>query len=408
MLVDPPAPVPRLPRPVLLVAGGSSKPVGLPEVIHYLTWGGNNQFGGVYSADNPQEFEARYRQSPGNVFTLRYTKTFASFEHNAREIKKAIEDIRRLTGADEIDVVAECKGAMETREYLRQGHDGIRNLVMLVPPNHGLVIGGDLAWVVAKAVEKLHLPVKSFFGYPLDKDSFKALSSFSTDWSLGPLHGNKTLHAFNTPQNRAREAAALNSLTVVSGEGKRLLEGQIGPGLPFPLMTGDHSIPNWSAYLPHAQNFFYDGDRAHHGQVKSHPGALAKVAETLATDGHPARDEHYQARAPGVGRVMLRTAVWTASLAGRLTVAGQALSGGGLGPVGRVLGGLGAGLAILDGTRQALAAARGDTPRGRLRAVLGSAAKFAQAAGVVMGMAGGGAAAAALIGGGLLVSTLTS
>jgi hypothetical protein len=76
--------------------------------------------------------------------------------------------------------------------------------------------------------------------------------------------------------------------------------------------------------------------------------------------------------------------------------------------VGRVLGGLGAGLAILDGTRQALAAARGDTPRGRLRAVLGSAAKFAQAAGVVMGMAGGGAAAAALIGGGLLVSTLTS
>ncbi|MEW6281805.1 MAG: hypothetical protein AB1758_24580, partial [Candidatus Eremiobacterota bacterium] len=166
VLVDPPAPIPALSRPVLLIAGGSSKEVGLPEVIHYLTAGGNNTFGGVYHVDRRQEFEDNYHKNPGNVFTLQFSKTFASFDHNAGEIARAIEDIRRLTGATEIDVVAECKGAMEARTYLstRPAEDGIRNLVMLVPPNHGLVIGGDIAWTVSKLVEKLHVPIQTFSG----------------------------------------------------------------------------------------------------------------------------------------------------------------------------------------------------------------------------------------------------
>ena len=41
----------RLPRPVLVIAGGSRKEVGLPEVIHYLTKGGNNGFAGVYGIE---------------------------------------------------------------------------------------------------------------------------------------------------------------------------------------------------------------------------------------------------------------------------------------------------------------------------------------------------------------------
>lgn len=407
-LVDPPKPVARLPRPVLVIAGGSRKEVGLPEVIHYLTKGGNNGFAGVYGVDRKAEIAQEHKANGGNVFTLRYMKQFNSFDQNAKEIRQAIADIRKMTGADEIDVVAECKGAMETREYLREGHDGIRNLVMIVPPNHGIPVGGDLAWTVAQAVQKLHLPIKTFSGYPLDADSFKALGSFSTDWSLGPFRGNKAVHAFNTPENVANESRVLHSLTVVAGEGENLLENQLGPGLPFPLMRGDHSIPNWSAFLPHANNFFYDGERAQHGQVKSHPEALAKIAETLVADGAPVKDEHYQSKAPSVARVMTRSTAWTASFAGRVNVAVQSLQGDALGPAGQVLGGLGAGIAALDGTRQLVSAVRDTAPQGRVKASVGALGKYAQTAGCVMGLAGLGWPAAALIAGGLVASTLTA
>lgn len=407
-LVDPPQPVGPLPRPVLLIAGGKSKDVGLPESIHYLTSGGNNKFAGVFGIDRKEELEREYRQNGGNVFTLRYSKAFNSFDQNAKEIKQAVDEIRRLTGADEIDVVAECKGAMEAREYLREGHDGIRNLVMFVPPNHGLTLGGDLLKGVARLLDRLNLPVESIAGYPMDKETLKALGSFSTDWSLGPLRGNKVLHALNTPENRARESEVLNSLTVISGKGKNLLAKQLGPGLPTPLNQGDHAIPTWSAFLSHADNFFYEGDRAHHGDVKSHPDALAKMAETLLSDGNPVKDEAFHESAPGIGQVMRRAAAWTTSAASRLHVGLQALQGALLGPAGLVLGGLGAGVAALDGSRQLVSVVRDTAPQGRVKASIGSLGKFAQAAGCVAAMAGLGLPAVGLIAGGLLASTLTA
>ncbi|MBI2264271.1 MAG: hypothetical protein HYU64_03735 [Armatimonadetes bacterium] len=408
VLVDPPEPVAKLPRPVLLIAGGSRKEKGLPELIHYLTAGGNNAFGGVYGVDKRAEFEEEFKKNPGNVFTLRFSKQFGSFPNDAGDVKQAVEDIRRMTGADEIDVVAECKAAQTMREYMRQGNDGVRNLLMIVPPNHGLPVGGDIAALVAKGVKFLHLPIKSFQGYPVDKDSFDALSSFSTDWSLGPFKGNKTVHAYNTPDNIAREKEVLHSLTVVAGEGRNLLSQQFGPGLPFPIMRGDHSVPNWSAYLPHAQNFFFDGERSIHGQVKSHPEALAKIAETLLSDGAPKKDENYLESSPTVGWVMARSVAWTASFAGRISVASTSISGNPIGKTGRALGVFGAGLSVLEGSVQLAGAITGDAPGGRTRAAIGGLSKFTQAAGVAAGLAGLGWPAAAMIAGGLFVSALTN
>ncbi len=113
VLVDPPSPMPKLERPVLLIPGGRSQTVGLPTVIHYLTEGSENVYGGYYRADKPERFEKSYAAHGGDVFNLKYTKNFGTIDRNAEEIKKAIADIRRVTGADEIDVVAECKGSIE-------------------------------------------------------------------------------------------------------------------------------------------------------------------------------------------------------------------------------------------------------------------------------------------------------
>lgn len=403
--VEPPQPLPPLPRPVLLVKGGSRSDMGLPEVVHYLTSGGNNHFGGVYGVDRRQEFEDDFRRNPGNVFTMRYTRHFGSIEHNAGELRQAIEDLRRLTGADEIDVVAESKGSLEIRQHLKEGHDGVRNVVLLVPVSHGIPLAGDLARAAASLLEKIPGRPDRVFGYPTDADTLRALKSFSVDWSVGPVHGNPLAHGLNSQENRARESAALNSLTVLGGGDRRLLQGGL-PGLPFPSMRGDHSVPRWSSFLPHAENFFYSGALAEHGKVKEHPEALAKLAEALVQDGKVTRDEHHQARAPHPNAVAARSLAWTGSFVGRLNMARHALAGTQPGTAGMVLGGLGAGLAVVDGTLQLADVVRGEAPR--LRGAVGVLGKFAQAAGVGLAMAGAGWPGAALVAAGIVASTVTS
>ena len=407
--VDPPTPVAGLPRPVLLIKGGSASDLPLPETMHYLTHEGPNSVGGIYRVDKEAEFEQTYQSAEGerNVFGLEYSRPFASFEHNATEIKKAIEAVRRVTGAEEIDVIAECKGAMEMRQYagdIEEGQDGVKNLVMLVPPNHGLTVAGQISWLLAKIVEKVPFMPDKVAGYTTDKDTTKAISSFNTDWKIGPWVANKTLRGYNSPQHIEKEKKAFDSITVVAGEGRNLLTGRLGPGLPLPLLRGDHAIPNWSAYLPHATNFFFDGERAGHGKVKSHPDALAKVVETLLTDGKPELDETYSAEQPGLFKVGSRMAAWTGSLAGRGLAGHHALTGTSFGPLGTALAVAGAGVAVWDGVSDLKAAATEST--GRKRNLAKGAAKLAQAAGVGLAFAGvGGAASAALIGGGLLVSS---
>ncbi len=404
-VAEPPVPVARLPRPVLLVPGGKSIPYGLPDITHYLTAGGNNVFGGSYCIQDTG-FEKTIPPG-GNVFCLRYATPFGSFEHNADEIRQAVEDIKRFTHSPEIDVIASCKGALETRQYISEGEHGIRNLVLMVPPNHGLPVSGEIARVVGRISQKLHLPLHRAAGFPMNDDAYDALSSFVPDWRLGPLHGNRKIERLNAPENQDHESKTLHSITVLGGEGRRLLNGKLGPGLPFPIMRGDHLVPNWSAFLPHARNFFYDGDRSVHNRVKSHPEALAKLAEALTTDGAPAIDSHYQDKAPSVNHVALRSVAWVGAMSGRAVMAKHALSGTVPGPVGVALGVLGAGLAVLDGTRQMVDVVQGEHEGERAKAIIGSLGKFAQAAGVGAAFAGAGPVAAILIGGGLLASTLT-
>ena len=405
---EPAVPTPRLPRPVLLVKGGSSGALPLAETMNYLDAGPENSVGGIYHVDREEEFEQTYREGDGprNIFGLEYSKKFGSFQHNATEIKRAIEAVKRVTGAEEIDVIAECKGAMEMRQYAKdveEGQDGVRNLVMLVPPNHGLTVAGQINWLLAKAVEKMPFRPKEVAGYTADQDTITALSSFNTDWKIGPWVGNKLLRSYNSPEHVEKEKRVFDSITVVAGEGRNLLKGRLGPGLPLPMLRGDHAIPNWSAYLPHANNFFYDGERSGHGKIKSHPDALAKVVETLLTDGKPSKDVAYCDKQPGLFKVGARMGAWSGALVGRGVAVHHALTGASFGPAGTALAGLGAGLAVWDGVSDLKAAATEET--GRSRNLVKGVAKFAQAAGVGLALTGAGAPAAALIGGGLLVSS---
>lgn len=122
----PVAPLPPLKRPVLVVAGGISRAKGLKYVTHYLTADGNNRLGGVFNADHPETLAQEYAKTDGVVFTLEYTHQFGTIDRNAVEMCKALDAIRQLTGHQDVDVVLECKAAIEGREALRRtGRKGL-------------------------------------------------------------------------------------------------------------------------------------------------------------------------------------------------------------------------------------------------------------------------------------------
>lgn len=418
-LVDPEGPTPKLDRPVLVIPGGTARRHGLPATLHYLTYGGNNVFGGSFRADQRTQFEQSYQTYGGDVFALEYTRAFGSLKENAKEIQAAIEDIQRLTGAQEVDVVAECKGALETRTYLQEsnGNDGIRNFVAIAPPNRGMVGAGDLAFLWSKAVNTFHLPVDSLGNevnvegagvvpaIPIKEPGVTHnLGAFNTDFSLGGWHWNPQLADLNQPENRAKQRAAVNSFTVISGQDRSFdPAGGGGIPLPFPALRGDTMVPKWSSFSPDAENFYYGGKRAAHGRVHSHPEGLAKIVETLVSDGHPEKDEAFVEKVPSPAKAIGRIGLWTASAGSRAYLLAGAMAGGATpGPVGLALGSIAIVQSVVDGADQLKEGAlKGKRP---LKNTVGALAKFAQGAGVILALRGSGWPAAALIGGGAVAS----
>jgi hypothetical protein len=374
--------MPRLERPLLVACGGISRPTGLFYVIHYFTHGGNNRFAGVFNADHPQTLDAEYNKTQGNVFSVEFSRQFGRIERNADELKQAVERVKQLTGAPEVDVVLECKAAIEGRKALQTQCEGIRNAILLVPPNHGLTFEGNLSTLASKLLHKKLLDVD------LNDESREALKQFRTDWRLGPLHGNRWLEELNKPQNLIAERKQVHSLTVIGGTANSLFGAFLkGGGLPMPIFSGDSMVPEWSAFHPLANNFFYDGKRSMHGQIQSHPQALAKMAEAVLTDGAPVKDEHYRSRVASVRRVWGESLATIGGFASRLATTGMA-AGAMLGPLGLGLGAAGAGVSLWDGIRHLRAAAMPYEAAVRHRALAGGLGRLAQAAGTTIALCG--------------------
>lgn len=271
--------VPPLSRPLLLIPGGVSRERAFPRMVHTLSGDGANRFGGAYRVDREDRF--RSEADGAAFFTLEYSRNFGTLERNAGEIAHAIECIRQVTGSEKVDVVAECKGAIEAREYLRQGGDHIGHLILLVPPNHGFPIGGLLVKLFAKVTKLLHLPIKSLRGIPLDQESLEALQSFNLEINIGPWHANKYLYRLNRPENLANERARTESMTIIGGDGHRFWEGTLGPGFWIPFLEGDQSVPRWSVRLPKVQTYFVRGRGGFHAKVQGNPVVHAKIVEIL-------------------------------------------------------------------------------------------------------------------------------
>lgn len=265
-------PVGRFPRPLLLIAGGVSKPMGLEGFVRYFTASGANQFGGVVNMERRADLMARLAAldpAAGQlVFTLQKARRFAPFEHDARELGSALETLSQATGS-RVDCVAESKAAIEVRMYLRDGGDKIANLILLAPVVKGLPIVGEVAWLAG------HLPF-------VDRENRETLKGWVSDVKLGPWVWNRQLRSLNEPGNLREEAGKVGYLTVLAGDGHNILAGRLGPGLPLPWLRGDHDVPVSHSRLPSADEvLLFTGEGSAHDELLLNPRVLAAAARIL-------------------------------------------------------------------------------------------------------------------------------
>jgi hypothetical protein len=273
--------IPHLSNPLLLIPGGTSQKHGLLSIARYLHKGNNNRYVGDFEIGNREKFVENFKKKSGNMASLHYSREFGSFEQNAEEIKAAIDSIREAAGSDKVDIVAECKGAIETREYLRKGGDHIGNLILLVPPNHGIPIGIGLLWPFAKIQKFIHISLPSVRGYALNPETQKAILDFRPDFHFRKWHTNRYFKKLNSPENLESEKKKTQTLTVLAGSDIQHLKGKRFPGIPGKWLKGDGLVPSWSAKLPNAENYFIHGKEYIHAEFKFSPVVHAKIGEIL-------------------------------------------------------------------------------------------------------------------------------
>lgn len=163
------------------------------------------------------------------------------------------------------------------RTYLQNGDDGVRNLISIAPPNHGMTVLGDLAFLVAKAKDALRLPISKVGDIPLQgPEVTRTLGAFRSDIGIAGLRWNPQVAELNQPERVETENAALNSNSILAGTGHSHF------GI---LLNGDEMVTQKSALRNDTQNFLFEGDRATHGRMHAHPEAMEKMVELLLNDG---------------------------------------------------------------------------------------------------------------------------
>ncbi|WP_173918655.1 triacylglycerol lipase [Halobacillus sp. Marseille-Q1614] len=96
------------------------------------------------SAQNWMELSPALASKGYCVYALNYGFTHAGastgpIEESAQELKSFVDNVRQLTGADQVDIIGHSQGGMMPRYYLKYlgGDKYVDNLIAFVPSNHG-------------------------------------------------------------------------------------------------------------------------------------------------------------------------------------------------------------------------------------------------------------------------------
>ena len=222
---------------VLLVPGICEKGGdSMHDISDYLTRTGVNEDGGVIDArlhmkelpleriremSNDELCQALKLNPDGNVFRMNYSTTGNTIEQNAKELKWATEIASRLTGQQQVDLVAHSKGGLDARKLLEDPEEKIGKLINIGTPNKGSL-----------------LEVPNVLSGGLIGTCILGLEENGGSEQLLPEWINPTLQALNKNRQKQERAAQIFSIAT-EHDGVVALDSALLPGSESYVLDGD-------------------------------------------------------------------------------------------------------------------------------------------------------------------------
>jgi pimeloyl-ACP methyl ester carboxylesterase len=246
---------PVLQRPVLLIHGYNSTAGAWVNMRKWFDT--TNKDGGVVGpgtgAVDPQ----------GKVFCAEFSRPYNGTKLNATELKQSIDRIVAATGAKQIDVVTHSMGGLDTRYYVDQSGNKIKNAVLIAPPNRG----SELADIELK-FRDMGIPIRPSVD---DAEVRQCFHDLCVDKVYDGKDNNPVLHTMN--QNWEKEHSAVNTM-IIAGCGKMTLASN--GWLTF---HGDGAVPLASAQMDKVPVLKVWGQD--HSNTKECPEALVATGNWL-------------------------------------------------------------------------------------------------------------------------------
>jgi pimeloyl-ACP methyl ester carboxylesterase len=108
-----------------------------------------------------------------------------SAEKHASELNQIIEDFKRNTGSEKINIVAHSKGGLDARLYLANNpsNDDVANLIMIGTPNNGSSLANAID-ICSPAIEDLRIGAPATNAINNSNTTYHTIAG---DWNLSQL-----------------------------------------------------------------------------------------------------------------------------------------------------------------------------------------------------------------------------
>lgn len=272
-------PLVQLKRPFVMVPGWTTRLERFQALGDRLTEGGRNG-GEIVFLKNGDFFHDRACTRPmdeqmiatdSKVFEVLLEDPHEPPPVVADELERDFEAVRRVTGADKVDVDAYSMGGLGTRVYLDRGGDAVGKLLLLGTPNRGTRFADLAGKIIRRDIQ-----------FAMSMAGIGVGDSAALEWlAVDDGEGRNNPQLTDLNRNWARQVRTLEAVHTVGG--KALLT----PSRGWWLFTGGDGLVETDGLAPPGGTVRVLEGEKHHGYLNSDPDVYREMMDFFDWEPDP-------------------------------------------------------------------------------------------------------------------------